>query len=99
MEINKAQNGGTCVLTLNGRLDTITAPKLQEALAEVMPSCENIELDFAGVAYVSSAGLRVLLMGQKNAHASQKTMRLKNVSSDVMEVFAVTGFSDVLTIG
>ncbi|MCL1832115.1 MAG: STAS domain-containing protein [Oscillospiraceae bacterium] len=55
-------------------------------------------LNFAGVDYVSSAGLRVLLQGQKNAQAAEKSMVLKNVSPDVMEVFDVTGFSGILTI-
>ena len=98
MEITKTQVGGTDVLVLKGRLDTVTAPKLEEALTEVMASANKIKLDFAGVDYVSSAGLRVLLKGQKNAQAAEKTMTLKNVSADVMEVFDITGFSGVLTI-
>ena len=94
MEITKTGAG----LSLKGRVDTVTSPKLQEALAEVMPSDEQIELDFAEVDYVSSAGLRVLLQGQKNAQAAGKTMTLKNVSSEVMKVFDITGFSGILTI-
>ena len=98
MEIVKTQNEGAATLSLTGRLDTITAPKLQEALTEVIPLSEAIELDFAGVDYVSSAGLRVLLFGQKNMQSADKTMKLTNVSSEVMEVFEITGFSGMLTI-
>ena len=97
MQITKTQPG---VLSLEGRLDTVTAPKLQEALSEVIVPTEkeNIELDFAGVGYVSSAGLRVLLQGQKNAKAAGKNLTLKNVSPEIIEVFDITGFSSILTI-
>ena len=98
MEIKKTQSGDICVLTLIGRVDTVTSPKLQESLLETVSSCECVELDFADVDYVSSAGLRVLLMGEKNSKAAGKTMTLKNVSVEVMEVFEVTGFTGVLTI-
>ncbi|MCL2033118.1 MAG: STAS domain-containing protein [Oscillospiraceae bacterium] len=98
MEIKKTITDYTGVLTLSGRLDTVTSPKLQEALAELMSSSDKIELDFSEIGYVSSAGLRVLLLGHKNASASGKTMTLKNVLPEVMEVFEITGFLDILTI-
>ena len=98
MEIKKTQDGGRVVLCLTGRLDTVTSPKLQAALSEAIPNAEAIELDFREVAYVSSAGLRVLLLGEKSAKAGAKTMTLTNVSPDVMEVFEITGFSGILTI-
>jgi anti-anti-sigma factor len=98
MEIKKMQNGITEVLQLTGRLDIVTAPKLQEVLTEAITSAEKVELDFAGVDYVSSAGLRVLLLGKKNAKTSGKSMTLKNVSHEVMDVFEITGFSGILTI-
>ena len=98
MEIEKKQSEDVTTLSLTGRLDTVTSPKLQEALAEVLSLSDLTELDFAGIDYVSSAGLRVLLFGQKKAQASGKTMKLKNVSSEVMEVFEITGFSGMLTI-
>ena len=98
MDIRKTQNEENVLLSLEGRLDTITAPKLQEALSEAFPGASVIELDFTGVEYVSSAGLRVLLQGEKKAKAADKTMTLKNVSSEVMEVFEITGFSGILNI-
>jgi len=98
MEIVKTQNEDVTILNLTGRLDTVTSPKLQEVLAEIIPDAAVVKLDFAGVDYVSSAGLRVLLFGQKKAQASSNTMILNNVSSEVMEVFEITGFSGMLTI-
>ena len=98
MEIKKNQSGKSIILSLKGRLDTVTSPKLQDALAEVLTDFNDVELDFASIDYVSSAGLRVLLFGQKKSHSSGKTMKLKNVSPEVMEVFEVTGFNGMLTI-
>jgi len=98
MEITKTRRGETNVLTLSGRLDTVTAPELQATLTEVLEEAEKIELDFTEVAYVSSAGLRVLLSGEKSAKAAKKSMMLKNVCAEVMEVFEITGFAGILTI-
>ena len=98
MDIERIQNGNTTVLNLTGRLDTVTSPKLQDALTEVLSLSELTELDFSEIDYISSAGLRVLLFGQKKAQAAGKAMKLKNVSSDVTEVFEVTGFTGMLTI-
>ena len=98
MEIKKNENNDGVELTLVGRLDTITAPKLQTALTEALESFEKVVLDFAGVEYVSSAGLRVLLQGQKIAQGADKSMKLKKVTTEVVEVFDVTGFSGILTI-
>ena len=98
MEIIRTKNGDAEVVSIVGRLDTVTSTQLQTALADALEAAEEIMLDFAGVDYVSSAGLRVLLFGQKTAQASEKTMKLANVSSEVMEVFEITGFSGMLTI-
>jgi len=98
MEIKKTQNENTTILSLKGRLDTVTSPKLQDALTDVLSDSDVTELDFSNIDYVSSAGLRVLLFGQKKSQASGKTMMLKNVSPEVMEVFEITGFSGMLTI-
>jgi len=98
MEIEKIQNGDVAILNLTGRLDTVTSPDLQKVLVEIMPGSQEIELNFSNVDYVSSAGLRVLLFGQKNTQASGKTMKLKNVSTEVSEVFKITGFDGMLII-
>ena len=98
MEIEKMQNGDVVILNLTGRLDTVSSPDLQKKLVEIMPGAQVIELNFAKVDYVSSAGLRVLLFGQKNTQASGKTMKLKNITSEVREVFKITGFDEMLII-
>lgn len=98
MTINKTQENGKRVLALDGRLDTTTAPQLQDVLIPLFDEAKEIALDFTKISYVSSAGLRVLLMGQKTAKSKGALMTLCGVSAEVMEVFEMTGFSDMLTI-
>ena len=98
MDISKTQNGGRTIFSLSGRLDTHTAPKLQEVLMPELDGEKQVRLDFTKVAYVSSAGLRVLLMGEKTAKAKGARQTLTGVSEGVMEVFNMTGFSDILNI-
>ena len=95
MEIVKTKNENALVVALTGRLDTTTAPQLEEALA--LDGVQALEFDFAALDYISSAGLRVLLAAQKVMN-KQGEMKIKNVNSDIMEVFEITGFSDILTI-
>jgi len=96
--IDKKMNDGKLTITLDGRLDTTTSPRLQDVLIPAFDEAPHIELDFEKLAYVSSAGLRVLLMGQKAAKAKNASMALANVSEEIMEVLDMTGFSDMLTI-
>lgn len=98
MNINKSTENGQIVLNLTGRLDTTTAPDFQKTLLDEIQTGKNIILDFSGLAYVSSAGLRTLLIGQKTVAAGNQTMTLRQVSDEIMEVFDMTGFSDILTI-
>lgn len=97
MTIQKTLEGTTLTLAPEGRLDTTTAPQLE---AEVKGSLEGVTalvLDLAGLEYISSAGLRVVLSAQK-AMNKQGSMVVRNVNEYVMEVLEVTGFSDILTI-
>ena len=98
MTINKTLENGKLTLALDGRLDTTTAPKLQDALIPAFDEAKEIILDFTKLAYVSSAGLRVLLLGQKTAKAKGASMIVSGVSGEIMEVFDMTGFSDMLKI-
>ena len=98
MTITKTQENGIVTLSLDGRLDTTTAPKLQDALISAFGEAREIMLDFKDLKYVSSAGLRVLLMGQKTAESKGDSMTLINVSEEITEVFDMMGFSDMLTI-
>lgn len=95
MEIVKTANENVLNVALSGRLDTTTAPQLEEEL--VFDGVTELNLDFAELDYISSAGLRVLLAAQKVMN-KQGAMKILNVNSDIMEVFEITGFSDILTI-
>ncbi len=98
MTINKTQKNEKIIFAIEGRLDTTTAPQLQEVLIPAFDESKDITLDFAELVYVSSAGLRVLLMGQKQAKKTGGAMSLTGVSEEVMEVLEMTGFADMLTI-
>lgn len=98
MTIDTNKNGTNAVVALAGRLDTTTAPELENSLKETLDGCTELVFDFAKVEYVSSAGLRVLLATQKVMN-KQGSMIIKNVDSAIMEVFEITGFVDILTIG
>ena len=97
LNIQKTVENESAVFALEGRLDTVTAPELEQSLQETMPGLRELTLDFAGLEYISSAGLRVLLSAQKVMN-KQGAMRIKNVAETIMEIFEVTGFSDILTI-
>ena len=97
MEIIRTKNDDTLLLSLEGRLDTTTAPQLENELKESLPEIAELTLDFEKLEYISSAGLRVLLSAQK-AMNKQGKMIIRNVCADIMEIFEITGFSDILTI-
>lgn len=99
MEINKKMNEDVCEVDLIGRLDTTTAPELETTLKEVLDTdVKNLEIDLDQLDYISSAGLRVLLFAQKSVNTVGGSMLIKNVKPEIMEVFEITGFSDILTI-
>ena len=97
LDINKTVNGSELTVALKGRLDTLTAPQLEEELKADMENATELILDLADLEYVSSAALRVLLSAQKTMN-TKGSMVLKNVSEEIREIFDVTGFSDILTI-
>ena len=97
MTINKTQDGKNLTIALEGRLDTMTAPELEAELNTSLPEAEALTLDFSKLEYISSAGLRVLLSAQKVMNKQGK-MTVKHVNETIMEIFEVTGFSDILTI-
>jgi anti-anti-sigma factor len=96
--VNVCDLEGKANFELLGRLDTTTAPNLQKEIMTQIEAGMNVVLNFKELKYVSSAGLRVLLMGEKAAKAKDTTMKLINVSADIMEVFEMTGFANVLNI-
>ena len=97
MTINKELDGSTLTIALEGRLDTTTAPELETEVKASLEGVKELEFDFENLVYISSAGLRVLLSAQKVMN-KQGSMKIKNVNDDIMEIFDVTGFADILTI-
>lgn len=97
MNIVKEANGKEITLKLEGRLDTTTAPALEAEVNAIDASIEKLVFDFEKLEYISSAGLRVLLSSQKMMN-KQGEMKILRVCDEIMEVFDITGFSDILTI-
>ena len=97
MTINKIANGSDLTIALDGRLDTTTAPQLDDELKTSLAGVKKLEIDLGKLEYISSAGLRVLLSAQKVMN-KQGEMVVRNVSEEIKEIFEVTGFVDILTI-
>ena len=90
-------NGKAVMLAVAGRLDTQTAPELENELDAIFPEVEDLTFDMSGLEYISSAGLRVILKAQKVMN-KQGSMKLIGVNDNIMDVFDITGFLDILTI-
>ncbi len=97
MTIEKKEQGTELELIVSGRLDTTTAPQLEAELKRSVGNVTALSFDFASLEYLSSAGLRVLLAAQKVMN-KQGTMVIRHVNETIMEVFEITGFSEILTI-
>ena len=97
MTIEIKRNEEETTIELVGRLDTTTAPALDKTISEDLGDTKNLVLDIKGLEYISSAGLRVLLGAQKKMKPIG-SMKVKNVRDEVMDVFEMTGFADILTI-
>ena len=97
LNIHKQSEGGKLIVSLEGRLDTSTAPQLEEELKNSLDGVLALVLDLERLEYISSAGLRVLLSAQKIMN-KQGEMEINHVCESVMEIFDVTGFTDILTI-
>ncbi len=97
MKISKQQNGSALVIALEGRLDTTTAPDLEKELRTSLEGVEDLTVDLAGLEYISSAGLRVLLTAKRLMNGQGK-LTVKNANEIVREVFEVTGFYDILNV-
>ena len=97
LNISKTREDSALTVALEGRLDTTTAPELEAALKEALPGVGELTIDMSKLEYISSAGLRVLLSTQKVMN-KQGEMKITGVNETIMEIFEVTGFSDILTI-
>ena len=96
MKISKKQNGNALTMALEGRLDTLTAPEFEAEILS-LEGIEDLTLDFSKLEYISSAGLRVLLLAQKAMYGKGK-MTVTNINKLVREVFEVTGFLNILNV-
>lgn len=97
MKIEKQQSEKKMNIKLIGRLDTITSPQLEKELSECLAGVEELIFDFTELQYLSSAGLRVLLSAQKRMNR-QGSMMITNVNDNIMEIFEITGFIDIMSI-
>ena len=97
LSIKKTITDKSAVFALAGRLDTVTAPDLEQAFKESLTGITDLTLDFENLEYISSAGLRVLLSAYRTMNA-KGGMKLTNINEIVREVLEVTGFADILTI-
>ena len=98
MNVNKQQNGSELLFEIEGGIDSATAPQLNDILSNSVNGVSSLVLDFKKVDYISSAGLRVLLVNYKAMIAKKGTMVIRNVNSNVMDIFTMTGFVNILTI-
>lgn len=97
MQLSNVKENGTVTITVSGRVDTTTAPEFEAYIVENSKGAEELILDLKDLSYTSSAGLRVFLKAQKLMNA-QGSMKVINVQNDVLDIFEVTGFTDILTI-
>ena len=97
LNINKTAENGTLTIALEGRLDTVTAPALEQELRNSLEGVTELDFDLAKLEYISSAGLRVLLLAQKEMNVRGE-MKVRRVNEIVSEIFELTGFNDILTI-
>lgn len=98
MDITNARVDDNLIVTVAGRLNTSTAPELDNELETLIGDTEHLVIDFADLVYISSAGLRVVLSTQKAMNRKGGTLVIRNVKPEIMEVFEMTGFVDFLTI-
>ena len=97
MTINKTANGSALTLTVEGRLETTTAPELETIVKNELDGVTELTFDFENLDYISSAGLRILLTAQKKMD-QQGSMKVININEIISEIFEVTGFADILVI-
>lgn len=97
MTITNERNNDQLTIAIEGRLDTTTAPLLEKFLSENSEGIKDIVMDMENLEYISSAGLRVLLAAHKKIRKTGN-LKLINVIDDIMEVFEMTGFADILDI-
>ena len=97
MKVTSSKDGSTCTLTIEGKIDTITAPALEEAVKSNLPKCDKMIFDFTDADYITSAGLRVLVYAQREL-MKKGGVTVTGVNENIKKVFTVTGMHKVLKI-
>lgn len=97
MKVTSSKNGSTCTLTVEGKIDMINAPELEEAVKSNLPKCEKMIFDFTNANYITSAGLRVLVYAQREL-MKKGGVEITGVNDSIKKVFTVTGMYKVLKI-
>lgn len=98
MKITKTVENGKVILLVDGRLDTVTAPELAAAIAEIEDGVKELVFDFSELEYVSSAGLRVILSTHKKLDAEGGKLVVRHPNDMIQSIFALTGFIEILNI-
>ena len=98
MNVTSSKNEKTLTVSVKGSVDTVTAPELEKYLQENLGDATELILDFAAVDYISSAGLRVIMMANQNLEDCDGTLTVRNANEDVREVFEMTGFDSLLNM-
>ncbi|MBQ9414563.1 MAG: STAS domain-containing protein [Clostridia bacterium] len=96
MKLNTLLEDKTCTITIEGSIDALSAPELEQAVNDEAPKCENMILDMSGVDYISSGGLRVVVGA--NHTVGKENFKLRGLAPNVLEIFRMTGFTKYLTI-
>ncbi len=99
MTVTEIKEEDSIRLDVEGRIDTITTPELQQAILVAFQKTKTLVINFEKVEYISSAGLRALLIGQKTAKSKNRSMTIVGSNKAVLDVFKVTGFMNILTLG
>ena len=97
MKVKSSKNGSACTLTVEGKIDTMTAPELDEAVKSNLPKCDKMIFDFTNVAYITSAGLRVLVYAQREL-MKKGGVTVTGVNEGIKKIFTVTGMYKILKI-
>ena len=98
MELNKNINGNKATIYLEGRIDAKTAPDVQEALLALPAEVKALDLDFTAVDYISSAGLRMIMVVQQSYEDKSGSLKIVGAKDEIIEIFEVTGFTEFLDI-
>lgn len=98
MTIEEVKEQDQLILKVKGRLDTTTAPQLEQATGEKLAGIRKLALDFTALEYISSAGLRVLLAAHKAMKQQEGILVVTGANEEVREVFTITGFADILNL-